>query len=71
MNIKLLATALVVMNTLAARDSANRIEEVEPEPAPPPPPPPPAEPECVSIFRVQTCEDGVLHMLGPNMEWLN
>ena len=38
---------------------------VEPEPAPP------AEPECVSIFRVQTCEDGVLHMLGPNMEWLN
>ena len=58
---------------------------VEPEPVAPPPavvaevpapvvepePAPPAEPECVSIFRVQTCEDGVLHMLGPNGEWLN
>ena len=58
---------------------------VEPEPVAPPPavvaevpapvvepePAPPAEPECVSIFRVQTCADGVLHMLGPNGEWLN
>lgn len=29
------------------------------------------EPECVTIFRVQTCEDGVLHMLDSNGEWLN
>ena len=38
---------------------------VEPEPAPP------AEPECVSIFRVQTCEDGMLHMLGSQGEWID
>jgi hypothetical protein len=30
------------------------------------------EPEpCVSIFRIQTCEEGVLHHLGPQMEWLD
>lgn len=36
--------------------------ELAPEPQPEP---------CVSIFRVQTCEDGVLHHLGPNMEWID
>ena len=37
-------------------------------------PEPPVEPpeECVSIFRIQTCDDfGVLHHLGPNMEWID
>lgn len=117
MNIKLLATALVVMNTIAltgcSSDSSARIEEAltgkpalvpvepvplldvpdpipEPEPvveeptpvaevtAPPPPvvvpepePAVPAEPECVTIWRVQTCEEGVLHMLDSNGNWIN
>jgi hypothetical protein len=46
-------------------------EVVAKAPAPVVEPVLPAEPECVSIFRVQTCEDGVLHMLGSNGEWLN
>lgn len=27
--------------------------------------------ECISIFRVQTCEDGVLHHLDANMNWID
>ncbi len=33
--------------------------------------PPTAGEECVTIWRVQTCEAGVLHHLGPNMEWID
>ncbi len=50
-------------------------EPVEPDPAPPvvetptlEPAPPPFE--CVSIFRVQTCEEGVLYMLDDQMGWI-
>ena len=44
----------------------------EPIPAPPEPTVGPTEPpfECVSIFRVQTCEDGVLYQLDGNMNWI-
>jgi len=38
-------------------------EEPIPEPTPPPF-------ECVSIFRVQTCEEGVLYMLDDQMGWI-
>src|SRR5262245_50962519 len=38
---------------------------VEPTPDPGPPPF-----ECVTIFRVQTCDDGVLYMLDSNMNWI-
>lgn len=48
----------------------------EPEPAAPPPPvivaaPAPIVEECVTIFRVQTCEAGVLHHLDSNMAWVD
>lgn len=49
---------------------------VAPEPAPPvvtptpePEPSPPAF-ECVTIFRIQTCEAGVLYQLDSNMAWI-
>lgn len=36
-----------------------------------PPSPVSTAEECVTIFRVQTCEDGVLHHLGSNFEWID
>lgn len=33
---------------------------------------PPFDPnECVTIFRLQTCEAGVLHHLDANMNWID
>lgn len=40
------------------------------EPAEPEPPAGPPPFECVSIFRVQTCEEGVLYMLDSQMGWI-
>lgn len=45
-------------------ESVGYTPEVLPEPVEPPPF------ECVSIFRVQTCEEGVLYTLDAQMGWI-
>lgn len=41
---------------------------VVPEPEPVDPGPPPFV--CETIFRIQTCDEGVLYMLDSNMNWI-